>query len=320
MVPLLSWILLLDVAAAKVNVPQGTEFGATFFFTNIAPQVRGFSATDGKAAPVDGDGWPTADSSTVVFDNRPFPMWQCDSNPTACVDDPWVWWAPCNGSYFFSFSGKATVTPSSDPSTRCTVNYTFDESSWTTSGWLTLPAGAHPLAELGFSNTQRAASSPAGSGFSNLRILRPGHAADADRTWSPEVLAMVDVVDHVRFMGVTGTNSQAGYYGDVGHHYLEWTDRCLPSDAYWPNSLRPGCWGMPWEDVVSLSQATGKGVWVNLPISGTSSLLPDGSCNMSTYAGQWATLLKSGNAATGNAGLPAGVPIYVEHSNEVCVI
>ena len=128
---------------------------------------------------------------------------------------------------------------------------------------------------------------------------------------------MLQPLDHVRTMGITGTNSQPGYYGDAGHHYLEWTDRCLPSDAQWPNSLRPGCWGMPWEDVVSVAQASGKGVWVNIPVSGTLGVGAGGAANMSTYGGGMASLFKNGNAATGGKGLPDGVPVYVEHSNEV---
>ena len=62
---------------------------------------------------------------------------------------------------------------------------------------------------------------------------------------------------------------------------------------------------------------TGKGVWVNLPVSASCSLMPDGSANTSSYCYQWASLLKNGNAFTNNAGVPAGAPIYVEHSNEV---
>ena len=71
---------------------------------------------------------------------------------------------------------------------------------------------------------------------------------------------------------------------------------------------------------ISVSQATGKGIWVNLPVSASCSLMPDGSANTSTYCYQWAMLLKNGNSFTNNTGVPANSPIYVEHSNEVrCV-
>lgn len=305
-------------AAARVPIPQGGEFGGTFLYTNIVAQTRGFANSTGGPVAVDSNGWPLADCQTVVFDARPFPEWQCSSDPTACVDDPWVWGIPAQGTYYFSLQGKATVSTGNDPAASTFLNnQTFDPASYTTSGYFTLKPGAPALAELAFSATQRSAASPAGSGFTSLRILRPGHTGDADRTWSPELLGMMQPLDHARFMGITGTNNQAGFYGDVGHHYLEFSDRCLPSDAQWPNDLRPGCWGMPWEDVVSVSQASGKGVWVNIPVSGTLGVDSSGAANMSTYGGGMALLLKNGNAATGGKGLPAGVPVYVEHSNEV---
>ena len=72
---------------------------------------------------------------------------------------------------------------------------------------------------------------------------------------------------------------------------------------------------MPWEAVVGFSQASGKGIWVNLPVSATLY----NPVNTSAYAYQWAALLKAGNAATGGKGVPDGAPIYVEHSNEVWV-
>lgn len=94
---------------------------------------------------------------------------------------------------------------------------------------------------------------------------------------------------------------------------LDFSNRCLPSDALVPNSLRAGCWGIPWEEVIQASQATGKGVWVNAPVSATVSW----PANTTSYVYEWATLMRDGNAATGGKGVPAGAPIYIEHSNEV---
>lgn len=288
-----------------VPIPQGAEFGGgPFLFTNIADQTRAWALANGSTAPVDAAGWPMTDSWTVIFDERAVPAW------APPLDDPWGWQAPLNGTYAFSIAGKASVAAGS----ACSIivsNVTFDASTWTTTGFFTLPPGAPNLAVLNFTATQRTADAPVGSGFTGLRVLRPGHWADHDGVWSPELLALVAPYSHLRFMGITGTNTFPGYYGDPGHHALEWTDRCLPSDAFWPNSLRPGCWGMPWEHVVSFAQASGKGVWVNTPISATLGLIGDpvkGAANLSTYVGHMAALLKA---------VPAGAPIYVEHSNEI---
>ena len=46
----------------------------------------------------------------------------------------------------------------------------------------------------------------------------PPPAADADMTLSPELVAALTPFAHFRFMGITGTNTNPGYYGDAGHH------------------------------------------------------------------------------------------------------
>jgi hypothetical protein len=176
-----------------------------------------------------------------------------------------------------------------------------------------IKAGAPALAEVIINNTRRSASSPLGSGFTNLVVMRPGAAGDADMTLSPELLAAMQPFDHFRFMGITGTNTQPGYYGDAGHHYLDFSNRCLTTDALVPNTLREGCWGIPWEMVIQAAQATGKGVWVNAPVTATVSW----PANETSYVYEWATLMRDGNAATGNKGVPMDSPIYIEHSNEV---
>jgi hypothetical protein len=178
--------------------------------------------------------------------------------------------------------------------------------------------------ELIFTNTQATRTSPINSGFTNLRILQPGGDASyiGPKVVDPLLLNALGVginltqpvFHHIRYMGATGINTNPGYYGDVGHHYLSFNDRCLPSDAIIPlgNDVRNGCWGMPWEHVIQITQASGLGAWVNMPISGTVSF----PVNTSDYAYQMALLFKNGNEATGNAGV-GNSPIYLEHSNEV---
>jgi hypothetical protein len=308
--------------SARGAVVLGTEFSGSPHngFVDISQSLRAWvnPLNGSQPAPVDANGWPTGDAMTVVFDARCFPGW----NPPC--DDPWSWQAPLNGSFAFNFTGKATLSTGSDPGEMgvTVTNVTFDAATFTTAGLINLPAGAPNLVELSFTATQRSAASPVGSGFTALRVMQPGYNAsyDGPRLVDPKLLTALGVgaglsrpiFSHVRYMGETGTNTNPGYYGDAGHHYLSFADRCLPSDALVPNSLRPGCWGMPWEDVVRVTQASGLGAWVNLPVSGTVSL----PVNSSDYAYNMALLFKNGNAATGNVGVGAA-PIYLEHSNEV---
>ena len=157
-----------------------------------------------------------------------------------------MWEQPINGTYFWTLTGNATLSMAG--SSGIVLNTTFDAAAFTTSGFIELPPGP-ALMVFSFTNTRRNATAPLNSGFTALRVMRPGHYADPPRTWSPELIAMASVPDHLRFMGITGTNTQPGFYGDAGHHILEWGDRCLPTDAQWPNTLRPGCWGLDWESV-----------------------------------------------------------------------
>lgn len=247
---------------------------------------------------------------TVIFDDRAVFAW----NPP--TDDPWAWQAPLNGSYYFNFTGTGTVTPNTDPGEKgvTVTNVTFDPYTYTTAGYINLPDGSPDLMEMVITNTTRNSTAPVNSGFTNLRIMRPGHENDGLYTLSPELVAMLAPFDHFRFMGITGTNTNPGYYGDIGHHYLNFSNRCLLTDALNPfSALRPGCWGLPWEVPIQVSQATNKGIWINAPVSATVANPPDPS----TYVYQWAQLLQNGNEYTNNTGVPSTVPIYVEHSNEV---
>ena len=45
--------------------------------------------------------------------------------------------------------------------------------------------------------------------------------------------ASIDTLtDYLRFMGWLNTNFDPGYYGDAGHHLINWADRSLPTDVY----------------------------------------------------------------------------------------
>ena len=127
----------------------------------------------------DASGWPLSDCESD-FDGRPFPEWQCSSDPHSCVDDPWVQEQPINGTYFFNFTGKGTLSTAG--SAAVINNQTFDAATWSTSGFFTLPPLAPALVMIVVTGTQRDAGSPAGSGFTNMRIMRPGHYADQVRS------------------------------------------------------------------------------------------------------------------------------------------
>jgi fibronectin type 3 domain-containing protein len=111
---------------------------------------------------------------------------------------------------------------------------------------------------------------------------------------------------------------------------MGWSQRSLPTDFYQGvgNSIystypsRSGAWGVSWEYVILLANATNKDVWINVPINATGSSDPYdpnyvASPDTSSYVYNLAMLFKNGDAFTGNKGLNSGLHIYLEDSNEV---
>lgn len=148
-------------------VPLGVEWTHRPSPTvDITPWCSPFQdAVNNSAVPIDDNGWPLADSYTICFDYRP------------AAQDPEQFTLDVRGTYYFTFHGKAQISTYSAPPINLTVlNTTFDQESWTTSGFLFL--GGEPAFGIGFENTMRNASAPVGSGITDLFILQPGYSAE----------------------------------------------------------------------------------------------------------------------------------------------
>lgn len=257
-------------------------------FVDAAKTLRPFTLlATADNAPVDKNGWPMADCQTVIFDIRPFPAW----NPP--IDDPEKFQPDWSGTYKLSFTGQATVAivegnnkiaiPKYDPNTNIT---TAD---------IVVPSGSGLLI-LSFTNTKRTASSPSGSGFTHLKIIRPGYPADTTQVFTTEFLRALKPFSVLRYMDALETNHNPGYFGDTGHHALDWKDRHTPADA--TQQTTGNKYGLAWEYIVQLANETGKHVWINIPIAANEE-----------YVQQLAMFLKKG--------LKPNIKIYIEHSNEV---
>lgn len=286
---------IIPLAPGGWTVASATA-GAAAAAAGLRPPLAAAAAGDRPAA-IDADGWPTEDAFLIVFIAAPDAVDPAQFTPAATF-----------GDYRLSFRGRAVLqlSPQVNSSVRDVV---FNATCFTTTATLTLSPPVAGLS-IGFAQTQRNATAPAGSGVSHVRLLQPG-APDDCVLYTPDVVAAVGVFAHARFMTWTGGEyvldyvnaSQPGLGVEVG-----WADRTLPSDALWgtPGVPRPRAFGAPWESVVLLAQAARVGVWVNVPVQATDD-----------YVTQLALLLRDGNAVTGGAGVPAGLPVYVEHANEV---
>ena len=257
-------------------------------FVDLAKTLRPFTKLkSGDLAPVDANGWPTCDNQAVLFDIRPFPAW----NPP--IDDPDKFMPDWSGTYKLSLKGQATLA--SGEGDNQVLNQKFDSTTNTTTADVVVPKGSGVLI-ITFSQTKRAASSAEGSGFTHLKIIRPGYSADTKQIFTNEYLLALRPFAALRYMDVLETNHNPGYYGDSGHHALEWKDRKLPSDATQQSTSTK--YGLAWEYVVQLANETGKDAWINIPVAATDD-----------YVRNLASFLKTG--------LKPNIKIYIEHSNEV---
>ncbi|MGO4213499.1 fibronectin type III domain-containing protein, partial [Terriglobus sp. YAF25] len=239
--------------------------------------------------------------------------------------------------YTLSFQGQATLANVSGAPVLTFANQTYNSSTNTTTVNVTLPGGATysngaALMEISFTNTQLTPTSGTNTGIASLQAIRPGFTLTqaSSEVFDPAFVSAFAPFGYLRFMGWVGTNTTPGYYGDTGHHLLPWSSRSLPTDFYQGvgvnistnTNVKPGAWGVSWEYVILLANATNKDIWINIPVSatgGTDSLDPTyvASPETSSYIYNLAYLLKNGNAFTGNVGLNPGLHVYIEHSNEV---
>jgi hypothetical protein len=224
----------------------------------------------------------------VLFDVRPAFAWRPP------IDDPDGFQPDWSGTYSLSFRGKADVAAVEDR--RCRVEgLRYDDATNTTVGRVVVPRGVGVLV-LAFTNSRRDAASPPGSGISGLRVIRPGYPADSTQLFTSEFLASLRPFRVLRYMDWLETNHNPGYYGDAGHHALEWSARRRPDDATQAGAGKT--YGVAWEHVAALANETGTGLWINIPVAATDD-----------YVRELARFLK--------ASLKPGLKIYVEHSNEV---
>ena len=257
-------------------------------FVDLARTLRPWTSASGGSVTTNSAGWPTCDAETVLFDIRPFGAW---SPP---IDDPAGFQPDWSGVYAGSFRGKAAVAVVNSGAAAI-LDARYDPASNRTTFKIDVPRG-QGLLVLSLTQTQRTPSDPVGSGFTDLRVIRPGYSPDTHQVFTRSFLKALAPFSTLRMMDVLDTNENPGYYGDAGHHALEWSMRHVPTDA--TQVPYKGKYGLAWEYVVDMANATGKDIWINIPIASSDD-----------YVRRLAQFLKSS--------LRPGIKIYVEHSNEV---
>ena len=221
----------------------------------------------------------------------------------------------------------------------------YDPSTNVLSAAITVGKGAYPAVQnlliVRFTRTRATPGSPQGAngtGFSNLTVHRPGYGpgADAprdDQLYTDDMMAVLGIFDHTRWMGATGTNSynwRCAPPNAGACSIVRWDERVTPDTVLQSDKdfLLGGGGIMPFEHVLLAANELGKDVWINVPVTASAPTVcrtdPDGDHTAciedppeSTFEYQLALLLRDGNAHTNHQGLRRELKIYIEHSNEV---
>ncbi len=294
-----SLLLSLGPQALKIGTRLGVEVSdRPSAFVDLARVTRPFQLLGSeKPAPVDKNGYPTAPFWTVFMDDRPAFAW------APPMDDPAAFQPEESGTYKLVLKGQADVT-ASHGSPAIVTNQRYDPVKNETTADVTLPKGAPNLLILDFGNARRSPGGP--PGVSALHLYRPGYPTDGSVQFTKEFLRALKPFAYLRFMGWLDTNYNAGYYGDAGHHRIEWKDRTRATDAIQGQpGLREGTHGYAWETLIDLANQTHKDMWINIPVSATGA----DPAETGRYVYQLASLLKQR--------LDPKLRIYIEHSNEV---
>jgi len=277
--------------AAKVGVElDGLGDGARSRpFVDLAKTLRPWTKPGtADPAPIDTAGWPTTDATTVLFDIRPAFAW------APPIDDPQAFQPDWSGVYPFTFQGQAEVKITEGPGCRLeNVNYNPDSNS--TSGQFVVGKESGLLV-VTFQNSKRTLKHSNQSGITGLRVVRPGYDLNTKEIFTHEFLESLKPFAVLRYMDWLDTNHQPGFYGDAGHHALEWTARRQADAATQVSSET--AYGVAWEYVVELANQTRKDLWINIPVAATDA-----------YVAELARFL--------HEKLDSNLAVYIEHSNEV---
>lgn len=195
-------------------------------------------------AGVDTLGWPTADASTVVLTGTPVQV---------------------NGTYRLLFNGQADLSSLFGfPATFS--NKVYDAATNTTSADVTYAMTITNSVGLVFRNTKRTATSAANTGFTNVRLYRPGYPTDGSAIFTTPFLNALGKGSALRMMDWTMTNQ------NLTRH---WAERRTPLHAARPGLAYTGPGGAVWnssqtgvalEHQIQLANALHVDCWINIPV------------------------------------------------------
>ncbi|MGN6369586.1 MAG: carbohydrate-binding protein [Phycisphaerae bacterium] len=250
--------------AVGANIENVADYTPTQMFVDAMKSARGFGSPsapwDVGSVPTDANGWPTQDAGACFI-----------TRPTQYSSSQQL--ADISGTYHFSATGKCDV--SGVASNLSISNQVYNPATNTTTADVNVNPGATQV-YLAFTGTT--------GGVKNIKLVRPGYAANTSQIFTNSFLNAIANVSTLRMMDYAQTN-----FNPV----VNWGDRSQITDAIQTTNK-----GAAWEYAIILANQTHKDLWINVPEGATDA-----------YVKNLALLFKND--------LDPSLHVYVEFSNEV---
>lgn len=280
-----------------MNVWFLNDWDGSFAFVDAMKQARPWQAAADWHDPVATDelGWPLADASTVIY-----------AGPADKI----------NGTHKLVFNGQADIELMWTWGRGSVSNIAYDPSSNTTTADISFDVVDAGTVGLILRNTRRTADSPLNSGFTNMRLYRPGYPADGSVVFTREIVEAIKKVKVLRLMDWTQTNNNM---------VVNWADRRTPLHMSKTAVPYTGPGGQTWsnfglgvaiEHQIQMCNAANADCWINVPIVANDD-----------YVRKLALALRYGTdgrnpytSFTPNPVYPplnANLRVYIEYANEI---
>ena len=228
------------------------DWDGSFAFVDAMKHARPWQTLNMRAqASKDQNDWPTEDAGTVIY--------------TGTAEH-------INGTYKLIFNGQGEIGWVYGGYTMHVANQRYDEATNTTTADVTITMTSKKGASFGISirKSRRTASAPVGSGFTNMRLYRPGYPTDGSVVFTDYYVKAMQIGSVIRTMDWNATN---------GNTMVNWADRNTPLTFQKPippyighNGSRMG--GTPpgsqtavaLEHHIQLANETGRDLWINVPV------------------------------------------------------
>lgn len=259
-----------------INLPQLSYWDQSFAMADVVRQ----SSITNSASGLDADGAPLSD----------FNLMFSSTNIGA-------------GTYKLSFAGQAVLGIDARPERGHVENQHYDAASNRTTADIVLPAISTGNTWLTFRNTRRGAQSSAADGVTQLHLWRPGYAPSNDIVFTKEFIQAMQTVQVLRAMDSLNTNTD--------NVTVSWADRTRPD---YIGKTDPRGQSIEW--LIALANATGRDIWVNVPIFANEDYMTK-LAQLLRYGSDGNLPYTNAQANPAYPPLKAGLKVYVEYANEL---